>query len=305
MHILLATYNGAKYLRDQLDSIAKQTYNKWTLIVSDDGSTDETVNIVNIFAHNSQQSVKLMCGPCTGSLTDNFWHLIKHSPLQNSQDLYAFCDQDDVWFENKLERAVNWHLQHLEDPLRLFCGRTKLVNDQLIPIGLSPSLSRPPSFGNALVQNISSGNTMIFSSNVLIAQKEILPEHIVWHDWTTYLVVTAMGGIVHFENDPCLMYRQHEKNAIGANDNLRKHLDSIKLSLGGRYKHRINKNLLALNDLKILDVSNVKEQYDLINCIREVRSPIKKVSLLMRSKLRRQGWLSNVGLLILSIFGRF
>lgn len=144
VHILLATYNGAKYLQAQLDSIARQTHRHWTLTVSDDGSTDETVNIVKAFAQSSPHTVNLLQGPCTGSSTRNFCHLIQHAPSGAEQDLYAFCDQDDVWLDTKLERAVQWHAQHLEQPVRLYCGRTQFVNDKLQPISLSPGIRRPP-----------------------------------------------------------------------------------------------------------------------------------------------------------------
>lgn len=175
VHILLATYNGAKYLQAQLDSIARQTHPQWTLTVSDDGSTDETLNIVKAFAQNSPQTVNLLQGPCAGSSTRNFCHLIQHAPAGTEHDLYAFCDQDDVWLDTKLERAVQWHAQHLQQPVRLYCGRTQFVNGKLQPIGLSPGIRRPPSFGNALVQNIASGNTMVFSPSMLAAQKKSSP----------------------------------------------------------------------------------------------------------------------------------
>jgi len=171
VHILLATYNGARYLAEQLESIARQTHSAWTLTVSDDGSTDDTLDIVQRFATQVTQPVSLLQGPKEGSSTANFCHLVAQAPTDNVQDLYAFCDQDDVWHDDKLQRAVQWHAQHPSQSVRLYCGRTQYVNEQLQPIGLSPSIKRPPSFGNALVQNIASGNTMVFSHAVLMAQK--------------------------------------------------------------------------------------------------------------------------------------
>jgi len=167
VHILLATYNGARYLTEQLQSITRQTHSAWTLTVSDDGSTDDTLAIVQRFAAQVDQPVTVLQGPRQGSSTSNFSHLLGNAPTGNSQDLYAFCDQDDVWHDSKLERAVQFHALHPSQCVRLYCGRTQFVNERLQPIGLSPSIKRPPSFGNALVQNIASGNTMVFSQEVL------------------------------------------------------------------------------------------------------------------------------------------
>jgi hypothetical protein len=160
---------------------------------------------VQHFATQVTQPVTVLQGPREGSSTANFCYLIAQAPAVNVHDLYAFCDQDDVWHENKLQRAVQWHARHSHEKVRLYCGRTQFANKNLQPIGLSPSIKRQPSFGNALVQNIASGNTMVFSHSVLIAQRKVLPMNSVWHDWTTYIVATALGGIVWFDSQPCLL----------------------------------------------------------------------------------------------------
>lgn len=304
VHILLATYNGAKYLPEQLDSIARQTYKRWSLTVSDDGSHDGTQDIVKSFADRVQQPVRMLQGPSLGSSTHNFFHLIQQAPADSVQDLYAFCDQDDVWLDHKLERAVAWHAKHLSQQVRLYCGRTQFVNEQLQPIGLSPDIKRPPSFGNALVQNIASGNTMVFSHAVLISQQKVQPQHSIWHDWTTYLVVTALAGEVRFEDLPCLLYRQHQGNVVGSNNSVIQLLSSIKLSLNGRYQFRISKNLLALKDLQLHESKMVQEQSSLVANLRASRAPLRRLQLLNRSKLRRQGWLSNAGLWIATLLGK-
>jgi len=140
VHILLATYNGSSYLAEQLQSIGRQTHSNWTLTVSDDGSTDDTLAIVHRFSEQVNQPVFLLQGPRQGSSTKNFCHLLVHAPTENSQDLYAFCDQDDVWHDNKLQRAVHFHSQHPNQSLRLYCARTQFVNELLKPIGLSQAL---------------------------------------------------------------------------------------------------------------------------------------------------------------------
>ncbi|WP_341686717.1 glycosyltransferase family 2 protein [Limnohabitans sp.] len=296
VHILLATYNGAKYLQAQLDSIARQTHRQWTLTVSDDGSTDETVNIVKAFAQSSPQTVTLLQGPCAGSSTRNFCHLIQHAPAGTEHDLYAFCDQDDVWLDNKLERAVQWHAQHLQQPVRLYCGRTQFVNDKLQPIGLSPRIRRPPSFGNALVQNIASGNTMVFSPSVLAAQKKVQPEHSVWHDWTTYLVATALGGGVWFDDEPCLHYRQHGGNVIGSNYGLSAQIRRLQPLFKGRFTQWTDANMAAVLDLGPAASEAAQELHQKFAQLRAERLPWKRICTWRGTAIRRQTTSSNLTL---------
>jgi glycosyltransferase involved in cell wall biosynthesis len=301
VHILLATYNGEKFLKKQLDSIARQTHSAWTLSVSDDGSTDDTLIIVHQFANQVSQQVTVLHGPQKGS-THNFFHLIQHAQTDNPQDLYAFCDQDDVWLDEKLARAVRWHYSQPDHAVRLYCGRTQFVNEQLQPIGLSPGIRRPPSFGNALVQNIASGNTMVMSHSVLMAQKQVQAVHSVWHDWTTYLVTTAMDGLVWFEDEPCLLYRQHASNVIGSNNGLTAQLKRFKPLLLGRFKQWSDLTVLATQDIDERLTSQTRQCLHDFESMRFDRPMFLRVRLFFNSKIRRQTYLSNFTLLLALAF---
>lgn len=296
VHILLATYNGADHLAEQLDSIARQTHRAWTLTVSDDGSTDDTLSIVQRFASQVAQTVTVLQGPMKGSSTANFCHLVAQAPACNSKDLYAFCDQDDVWLEYKLKHAVQWHEENLRFDVRLYCGRTQFVNERLQPIQLSPDLKRPPSFGNALVQNIASGNTMVFSHTVLIAQQQVEPDHCVWHDWTTYIVSTALDGLVSFDDTPNLLYRQHTKNVLGSNDGLKALISCFKPLLEGRFKHWSEMNSSAVHDLENFVAQGPKEILIEFQNMRSSTWSLKKVLAFYKSAIRRQSFLSNAAL---------
>jgi glycosyltransferase involved in cell wall biosynthesis len=303
IHILMATYNGGRYLDEQLQSIARQTYSNWTLSVSDDGSTDNTLAIVQSFAMQVSQPVSIMQGPREGSSTSNFYHLMAIAPAGNTQDLYAFCDQDDVWHNDKLQRALLWHSQHLNQTVRLYCCRTQFVNEELRLIGLSPCINRPPSFGNALVQNIASGNTMVFSHALLMAQRSVLPVHSVWHDWTTYVVATGLGGLVYFDSAPCLLYRQHRSNLIGANNGFRAALRHVRPIIEGRYKHWLNLNDLSINDIFKNLTINSQNIYLQFQMMRNSSTIIARLKAYANSDIRRQSFMSNVLLVIYLIFG--
>jgi glycosyltransferase involved in cell wall biosynthesis len=301
VHILLATYNGARFIKEQLESIARQTHAAWTLTVSDDGSTDDTLAIVSQFAKQVSRPVTILHGPQRGS-THNFFHLIQHAQTDNPQDLYAFCDQDDVWLDEKLARAVLWHHSQPNHAVRLYCGRTQFVNELLKPIGLSPGIHRPPSFGNALVQNIASGNTMVMSHSVLMAQKQVQAVHSVWHDWTTYLVATAMGGLVWFDNEPSLLYRQHVANVIGANEGFKAQVNRLKPLFEGRFKQWSDLTILANKDIQDRLTQQAKQCLDDFRSIRLDRRWHQRIRLFSNSEVRRQTWQSNCTLLIAVAF---
>src|SRR5258706_8555996 len=158
--ILLATRNGAPFLKEQLDSYRAQTYPFWELLVSDDGSTDETIRILEGFARSVPQRVILRSGPQLG-FWQNFVSLVRCD--DSDGDLFAYSDQDDIWFPEKLAKAVNWLGARPEEQPALYFSRTELVNPDGKAIGFSRLFSRPPTFQNALVQNIGGANTMVFN----------------------------------------------------------------------------------------------------------------------------------------------
>lgn len=302
VHILLATFNGGSHLTEQLESIARQTHTNWTLTVSDDGSTDDTLAIINRFECHVHQPIYVLKGPNKGSSTANFFHLIKSASVENSMDLYAYCDQDDVWYEDKLERAVKWHEQHSNQLVRLYCGRTQYVDENLQSIGLSPGLKRAPSFGNALVQNIASGNTMVFSHAVLVSQKRVLVENSIWHDWTTYIVTTALDGVVWFDNQACLYYRQHSGNVIGSNNGLKAQIARLKPLINGRYKDWNNKNIAAIDNLGKMTTQASKSIIADFQSMRSTPYPWKILTQFSKSSIRRQNPISNLALLFALFF---
>lgn len=212
--ILLATYQGERYLPEQLDSFARQTHTNWRAWASDDGSTDSTLAILQSYqAQWAPKKLTMLKGPAQGS-SRNFVSLTHNPSIQ--ADYYAYSDQDDIWEDNKLERALAWLKTQDASKPALYCTRTRLVDANNKEIGLSPNFRRPPSFANALMQNITGGNTMVFNDATRrLLYRVSADTEIVIHDWWVYLVVTACGGTVHFDPEPGLRYRQHGGNLIG------------------------------------------------------------------------------------------
>ena len=198
--ILLAAFNGAAHIAEQLESFVSQSHRNWELVVSDDGSTDETIDIVRRFGCSVPQKVSLIEGPRRG-FWQNFLYLLRQAE-QSDGDLFAFSDQDDIWLPEKLERATKWFGKIEQDVPGLYFTRTELIDQAGNRIGSSPLFGRIPSFQNALVQNIGGGNTMVMNKPAiaLLAQTPKSVQ-LIAHDWWTYQLVTASGGSAFYEFD--------------------------------------------------------------------------------------------------------
>ncbi|MEM9969769.1 MAG: glycosyltransferase family 2 protein [Pseudomonadota bacterium] len=241
--ILLATHNGAAFLVEQLNSLTNQTHTNWSLLVSDDASTDHTREIVRQFAETwPDRRVTLLRGPGRGS-AQNFLSLLRAS---GGADYVAFCDQDDVWLPDKLTRAVGM-LQGCVAPA-LYGSRTIIADRMLTPIRFSKGLSRAPGFSNALVQNVTGGNTMVLNRAALdvLQPASLFARRIIAHDWWCYQMVTGCDGHCVIDAQPTLYYRQHCGNQHGANTGFFAALSRARGLINGRYSTGLTGHLEAL-----------------------------------------------------------
>lgn len=232
--ILMATYQGECYVLEQLKSFEEQSHNNWNLIVSDDGSTDKTLSTIVDFATRNESKVEIIHGPRKGFVS-NFLSLLFNKDIK--ADYYSFSDQDDIWHKEKLERAVSWLKTIPAHRPALYCSRTHLINNKGESLGFSPLFKRPPSFRNALAQNICSGNTMVLNeaARAVIASAGIA--NVVSHDWWIYILIAGTGGTVYYDPDSTLSYRQHGGNLIGTNIGLRARLMRLGKLFQGQYRN--------------------------------------------------------------------
>ncbi len=245
--ILLGTYNGAGYLDAQLESIVHQTYRGWALVISDDGSTDGTLEIARNFMGTHHERVCLVDGPRMG-FAQNFIFMAKNPFFKAG--LWAFCDQDDVWEPDKLARAVEVLNQVPSDTPALYCSRTTLIDSEGNLLGYSPLSTVPPSFKNALVQNIASGNTMVFNEAARQLLVEASDASIHFHDWLLYLVITGCDGRVYYDSRPSVRYRQHGGNIVGYMAGLKGYLERAGIMFRGEFSASIDGNLRAISHIK-------------------------------------------------------
>src|SRR5450830_336907 len=300
--ILLCTYHGQHFLADQLDSFAAQSYPNWEVWASDDGSLDDTHAILEQYQQKwGRTRLSTHTGPAQG-FAANFLSLSCDSGIR--ADYYAYSDQDDVWEADKLQRAVEW-LQTVPPHVPgLYCSRTRLVDDSNSSIGLSPLFNKPPSFANALMQNIGGGNTMVFND----AARKLLCQvgdkvDVVTHDWWVYLVVTGCGGQVFYDVYPSVRYRQHDNNLVGMNNSWRARLMRMRMLAQGQFKNWNDRNIAAIQTL----TNNLtpKNQAILNLFVTGRAQPLlPRLMRLKRSGIKRQSLPSNIALFIAAIFGK-
>ena len=256
--ILLCTYNGARFLAEQLDSLEGQTHQNWVVFASDDGSTDQTLEILRQYQEKwLAGKLTIRSGPQKG-FCQNFLSLACGPQIK--ADCYAFCDQDDVWLPTKLEVALtNIITNQSVDVPYLYCGRTKYVTENLKPCGMSPLFVFPPSFRNALVQSIAGGNTMVFN----LAAKNLIEKvgmvDVPSHDWWLYQLITGVEGDVFYDRIPYLLYRQHEFALVGGNNSFPAKMERVWMLLQGRFQNWNTQNLAVLNQINHLLVKNHQE----------------------------------------------
>lgn len=244
--VLMATCNGAAYLRDQLNSLAAQSLPPRWLVVSDDASADDTRAILSDFAaRNPAIVLHLRKGPGMGAAA-NFLSLLRQVPAE--AELVAIADQDDVWLPGKLARGAEMLAAAGRGRPALLGTRSLVCDAQLQGRRPSPRWTRPFGFRHALVQSVAGGNTMMLNRAAvsLAAAAAAEAQQVVMHDWWLYQIVSGAGGRVLFDTEPQVLYRQHGANQIGANDGWRARIRRLLALVRGDFRHWNAVNLRAL-----------------------------------------------------------
>ena len=300
--ILMGTMNGARFLPEQLDSLAAQTHQNWLLIASDDGSTDDTLRILK--AYQAKWPVgKLIIreGPKRGFCT-NFQSMACDPSIR--ADYYAFCDQDDVWLPAKLDVALQNIAQNQEEKVPyVYCGRTSYVNESLKKIGCSPLFAFPRTFRNALIQSIAGGNTMVFNQESKALFEKVGVVCHPSHDWWLYQLATGSGGIVYYDTQPQVRYRQHKNALVGGNHSLCARLRRMRMVFNGQFRCWSDQVILALDLATPLLTHGSKETLDLFRKMRDAKIR-DRFRLMEVAGLYRQTWRGTISLIVAALFGK-
>jgi len=216
--ILMATYNGGYFIKEQIDSILCQIYTDWKLFIKDDGSSDNTLNIIEEYALKYPQKITLFRSKEHLGAAKNFMFLLEHV----SADYYMFSDQDDIWMSDKVSESV----KYIENIECICKKRPILIHSDLEVVDVDKNTIYPSFYkANGLYSilqnpdylkcvNYTTGCTFIFNNetrNICVP----MPSYSIMHDYWIAMCVYKNDGIISFVDSPTIKYRQHGNNVVG------------------------------------------------------------------------------------------
>ena len=218
--VLLATYNGSKYVGQMIDSVLAQDYGDFHVILSDDGSKDDTARILEEYAcAHPGKITHYRSGMRFGSAQDHFMHLLQQF---HDAPYIMFCDQDDYWHPDKMRKTLS-KMQEIEK-----CDLPAMVHTDLQVVDGELALMDPSfmhfsklqgdrlALNQLLVQNVVTGCTMMLNRALAeLACSHLPKDKILMHDWWLALIAAAMGSAGYL-NEATIDYRQHGNNVVGA-----------------------------------------------------------------------------------------
>lgn len=298
----MCTYNGELHIEEQLDSIQSQNFEFIDIWVSDDGSTDRTLEILHRYKSSWKKGrFVIKNGPQKG-YAENFLSLIISREIV--ADYYAFSDQDDMWKNNKLARAVSFFDNEKSLPT-LYCSRTNYITESGKELGrLSPVFSEQASFSNALVQSLAGGNTMVLNNEAKDLISHAGMQKVISHDWWIYLLISGAGGEVYYDRTPYINYRLHNGNVIGANSSIRARVERVESILKGTFRDWNEIHLRALeNCYPLLSPANQSLLDEFIVTRKGTFS--QKIKFLKKKAVYRQTRSGKVALFLALILNKF
>ena len=213
--ILLATYNGEKYIREQIDSILNQNHKDFRLLISDDGSTDKTIEILQEYKEKDNR-IEVFLQKNNLGVVKNFEFLLGKVEAK----FYMFSDQDDIWKENKIEKSI----EKINEGFDLVYSDLEVVDENLNVTyesywklkGIYNKIKKYNNFESLYLNNFVTGCTII-SRKELINSFMPLPNtsKFVLHDYWISLIISQNGKIAYIE-EPLIKYRQHKNNKVGS-----------------------------------------------------------------------------------------
>lgn len=260
--VLLATYNGSKYIEEQLFSILNQKNTRLTIYISDDCSSDNTLEIIKKI-QLQHKNIVILPKIKAGGAAKNFYRLIKDVYIENFQYI-ALSDQDDIWNEDKLSNAVlqlrDYKCNGYSSNVTAFweSGKRKLIQK-----------ADPQTLYDFIYESPGPGCTFVTKKESFQSFKKFLESNwqqiseIEYHDWLIYAYYRSRNLNWHIDSNSSMMYRQHENNKIGSNSGFTAIKKRISLISSGWYQNEIRKIviILGLNDnigTRLFTIKNLK-----------------------------------------------
>ena len=275
VQILMSTYNGEKYLREQIESILNQQDVELNILIRDDGSTDKTVEIIKSFTKDVR--INFYEGKNMGP-AKSFMDLVSNSGSEFNY--YAFADQDDIWMPNKIISAIE-KLKDSKDVPSLYISAQEIVDEKLNTRGIK-KVEGNFSFEGEMIRNFATGCTMVFNKKLREIINEYMPNYIIMHDSWITRVCYAIGGNVIIDENSYIKYRQHKSNAWGyKDDGIKKLKKQFKIAFVDKVSMRENiaKELKSGYEERLTE--NAKE---LVNNLINYRTDKKAKKWLLKNK---------------------
>lgn len=239
--ILLSTYNGEKYVKEQIDSLLNQTYKNIQIYIRDDGSKDNTVKILEEYGNK----INLVVGKNKGFMK-SFFELLTYCSDAN---YYAYCDQDDVWFENKIENSIKMLEEKNKDVPLLYAGNFDYYDSNMKFIEHSKYKTKKPSFRNSIVECVAPGMTMCINKKARDEIVNNIPEKCLFHDWWTYMICSGLGETI-YDNTVSVKYRRHSNNVTSECMNFFElQIWRIKTFILGKHFKDVKEQLIIFNNI--------------------------------------------------------
>ncbi len=263
--VLLATYNGERYLEVQLDSLVNQTFRDFVCYIHDDGSRDRTVEIIKKYQERYPQSFKLLEYEMGHGAVGNFMSLAEYVRNNTEEPYIMFTDQDDYWYPAKIEKELD-ALKKGKDPSKpylVYCDQEIVDGELNIISGSAMAYSKriagvDDSFRELVFENCAAGCTIAINRACLnLAMDHVNEEHVVMHDWWFMLIARCLGEIGYID-EPLMKYRQHGSNTLGADNKrlsgkVRKYLHHLKKTFTGKANH------VKKCELQIVEISRYND----------------------------------------------
>ncbi|BAU63113.1 putative glycosyltransferase [Stanieria sp. NIES-3757] len=303
--IVLATYNGEKYIEEQIQSILRQSHTNWNLLIRDDLSQDKTLEIIKQYQVQYPEKIKIINSFRRLGTSQNFSKIL----ASTTSDYVMFCDQDDVWLPNKIEITLN-KIFTMEKKYGKNCPL--LVHTDLKVIDQNLSLisnsfwhyqNLNPKQGNnlrrLLVQNVITGCTVMINKplkNLILP----IPSEAIMHDWWIALVASVFGKIDYIDI-PTVLYRQHQSNDTGAKKWGFNYVFSKLIKINKIEEYFQKTTIQAQKFLEIYQQKLNTNSLDIINTYSYLKTFgfFKKRFLLIKKGYYQVGSLKNLGLFLI------
>ena len=277
--VLLATFNGARFLDDQLTSLNEQQDVDVEVFANDDGSTDGTMELLEIW--KSKGLIASISESNGLGSTKAFLRLLQEC---EKKPYVAFCDQDDIWEPHKLAIQI----QHCKGDLpTLVFSRRKFIDSSGKSIGISHSLKKSPSFGNALIENIAPGNTVLLNSPAVKIVNAFISPEIAHYDSWILLLISAFGECKYI-SEPLIQYRIHGNNQVGLRRLKFNRFESSALQFINQAAYFSVESKQVLSEENILILAN-------FITVLQAKNKAQKIKAILNSKFDRQRIFDRIG----------